>query len=213
MVVRQNQVGFGLTAEEAEHDWYVNRCRESIGDDTKNIYTGRKRELEAWLPCMNTLHISGVGCMVYEGDMLKEERSGRSVRLTRKGYSIYSYMAELFGDGLSYEDIAVCIQDEVSTFFKSVSGEFYALKEYPVVKVAERNVQFNPDVVYTLCNGVLVGDGGDVVGMKIIGDEQYHLLEAASMGNKYDLLVYLCYRLGISFEEGGLGIGKGNKEL
>lgn len=213
MVVKQKQVGFGLTAEEAEQDWYINRCRETLEDDTEKRYTDRRKELGAWIPSIGILHISGVGCLIYKEGQISENRYGHKVRLFRKGYSIYTYMSELFGDRLSYEDIAVCIQDEVSMFFRGISEEFHPLREYPVVKVAERNAQFNPDVVYTLNNGILVGDSGNVIGMKVIGDEQYHLLEIDSMENKYDALMYLCYRLGVSFEEGGLGIGESDKEL
>lgn len=213
MVVKHKQVGFGLTAEEAQRDWYINRCRESLEDDTEKLYAARRNELGAWIPCNGVLHISGVGCLMYQNGLLSESKSGRTVRISRKGYSIYTYLSELFGDRLSYEDIAVCVQDEVSAFFRGISEEFYPLREYPAVKVAERNAQFNPEVVYNLRNGVLVGDGGGVIGMKVMGDEQYHLLEVDSVGNKYDALMYLCYRLGISFGEGGLGIGESDKEL
>jgi len=213
MVLKDKQVGFGLTKEDAENDWYINMCRENIENDTNHRYTARISELSAWLPMSNLLHISGVGCLEYHDGVLLETRSGNSVRVMRKGYSIYSYLTELFGDGLSYEDIAVCVQEPLTRFFRGISEEFYPLREYPSVKVAERNEQFNPEVIYILRNGVTVGSSKDIIGMKLLGDEQYHLLELDLLQNRYDALMYLRYRLGVTLGEGGLGIGEGDKEL
>lgn len=213
MLLKNRQVGFGLTKEDAEKDWYINMCREDIANDTEHWYTDRVAELSAWLPTESLLHISGVGCLEYRKGVLREERSGKSVPVRRKGYSIYSYLTELFGDSLSYEDIAVCIQEPLTKFFRGISEEFHPLREYPFVKVAERNEQFNPEVIYMLRNGVIVGSSKDIIGMKLLGDEQYHLLELDVLQNRYDAMMYLRYRLGITLEEGGLGIGEGDKEL
>lgn len=213
MVFKDRQVGFGLTQEEAEHDWYVNRCRESLANDTKKIYVQRKGAIYAWLPRRDMLHIANVGCLQYTNGYLCEHKTKKRIVLPCRRFAIYTCMAELFGDTVSYEDIAVVIQEELSEFFQGISKTFRRLEEYPIARVSGRDEAFEPYAVYKLRNGVFVGDAGSSIGVKFLGEEQYHILELSEIDDKQDALMYLCYRTGISFTEGGLGFGQSYKRL
>ena len=62
----KHSIGFGLTDNEASADVYVNSCMTSLSNDTKNLFTKRREDIRPWMPKSNMLHLSGIGCLLYD---------------------------------------------------------------------------------------------------------------------------------------------------
>lgn len=207
MIAKGGHIGFGLDAEEAENDWYVNKCKESLALDAERRFTRRLQELKPWLPNEDMLHITGVGCLVYKDGELTETRTSRRVRIGKKEFEMFYYLSKVLGDALSYTDIVVVLQRELNQFFYNISNQFIPIGEYPIVKVAERSDHFNPETIYYTTSGALIGCTGQYVGLKELGDEQYHIAESFGKENMRGILSYIGYRVGVQFSEGGVGLG------
>lgn len=199
MVFLDGQIGFGVTEEEAQNDWYINKCRENLEYDTKNEFKSKRALYKPWFPQKSMLHISTIGCLIYEKGKLWNTKDKSTVTIDATGYNIYYYLSRTFGNRLSYSDIFVVLQKEISKFFRSISLEFIPLIEYPIIKISARGAAFNPEVVYALNSGLFIGYGNQFIGLKFLGEEQYYLVELKDRKDMIGILSYLGYRLGLQF--------------
>ena len=200
------QVGFGNTKEEAEYDLYVNKCRQSLSNDKDKLFTKRREELKPWLPKENMLHITSVGCLVYDNGKLYNSKTGKSVVITQYDKAIYYYVACLLGDDLSYTDITVVLRPEIDKLFSTISDRFRLIKDMPTIKRMSGINGFEPNIVYTLNCGILVGITDDLVGAKVIGDEMFNVVEREGSLATIPLLSYVGYKIGYIFDEEGVRV-------
>jgi len=205
MVLRKNQVGFGVTKVEAEQDWYTNRCKESIENDTEHKYTTVFERLKPWRPASYMFHVANLGCLQYVNGTLKNLRSNTSIPVSAKGLSIYYYIGKMFGDMLEYDEICVVLQKTLNEFFKQISSDFVKLQDYPLIRVAESS-EFKPEAVYTMSSGVTIAYSDNVVGLKKRNSNYFYIVEMQDRRDLCGLIYYLGYRAGISFGTQELGI-------
>lgn len=210
IVSRNNIVGFGISEEDAEYDWYVHQCIREDGACER--FSDRKRELSPWMPMDNLLHISGTGCLKYEYPWLYETKSGRQMLVNRYGFNIYYYMACLFEGSLTYTDICICMKDELSMFFSGISQAFAPLYAYPDILCIDKDNGFRPQVYYNLRDGIVIGVDGYRVGLKYSDSDKYYAVSC-----KEDVVAavyYLAYRAGFVFSEtGDILYGKENRTV
>lgn len=206
-VTGDGEIGFGFTSESAELDLKINQLRHDITKDSEGVYLKRRKELSPWMPTNNILHISGVGCLVYEGLTLTEVKSGRSVTISRKAGLIFYYLGKLFGNLLSYTDIMVVLRPELDRLFQNISTEFTKLENFPYVMLKNAFNGFKPNVTYTLDTGHVIGVDDDMVGIKVLGEDMYHVADIDD-APIITTLAYIGYKLGLIIYEGVLEYGK-----
>ncbi len=197
-------IGFGADREESERDLYYNLCRKDIDNDDIGNFRKRREELHPWNPQKNMLHISGVGCLVYDGYNLLETRSGRSVTIAQHGPSIYYYLACVLEDALSYTDICIVAKREINILFNNIGKDFVMLDDMPDIKVIGESNGFNPEVEYKLRTGYIIGVASDFVGVRRIEDSMFHAVEINKFLPYVNMLYYVGYRMGVVFTSKGV---------
>lgn len=200
MYFQDGQIGFGVTQEEAVSDWYINRCRDNLEYDTENKFKSKREIYKPWFPQSNMLHISTVGCLIYKEGKLWNTKSKQSIAVDTTGYNIYYYLYNIIGNNLSYSDIFVTLHKEISEFFKNISNEFVPLKQYPIIKISERGVNFNPEVIYSLNSEIFIGYDRHYIGLKFLGEDFYYIVELEDKKDTLGILCYLSYRVELQFE-------------
>lgn len=127
-------VGVGRTQEEALASMRFNI--ERSGRITPQR-AERRKEIHAWLPTSNLLHIKGVGAILYENNHFKNLRTGRTVRVKVKPLSHYLCLYSVFDGKLSYEDFTITVAPQVDLFLRNISDKFLSLNDFPYIKPAE----------------------------------------------------------------------------
>lgn len=197
-------LGFGATKEEAQEDVYLNKCVADLRNDDKGLFKERRAQLKPWLPQSNMIHIAGVGCLVYEHGKITNTKTGKIVDVLQYRHSIYQYLINLVGERLSYTDIAIVIRPELDEFFKNISPNFVSIKDMPVIKLLGSINGFEPDVVYILDCDIVVGFTDTMVGIKVVGDELFHVAEIPDGLYMMPLLAYIGCRMGYIFNAEGV---------
>lgn len=206
-VTGAGEIGFGFTVESAKNDLKINQLRHDIAKDEEGRYLTRRRELSPWMPVGNILHISGIGCLVYEGTTLTEVRSGKSVIVSRKEGTLFYYMAKLFGSKLSYTDIMIVLRPELDRLFQNISKDFTKLEDFPYVMLKNVSNGFKPNITYILDTGHIIGIDETMVGIKALGEDMYHVADIDE-APIITTLSYIGYKLGLIIYEGVFEYGK-----
>lgn len=190
-------VGFGTTNEEAKYDAYVNDCRQDLTRDVDGVFKEKRERLSPWLPTNNICHITGVGALYASKGFIMETSTGNKVDIFACQYSIYFYIATLFGDKLTYEEITVVLRPELDKFFTSVIPGTVPIKDWPYIKLENTDNGFNPSVIYNMAGGIIVGIAPNSVGIKRVGDDLYHTVDIPDSVEHIYLLSYIAYKMGI----------------
>ena len=204
--IGNGQVGFGASKEEALQDLNINLCRESIENDTTGEFLERREELFAWLPKPYMLHINGMGCIAYSNGVLTNTKTGKSIKVDQFGNTIYYYIANIFGNEISYTDITVSLQKEFDTLFQAISPEFTRIRDMPYIRLSDEDNGFVPIVTYVTDNNVIIGVADKEIGMKLLGDEMYHTVELDSNNAYVPMLSYIGYKIGVVFSDEGVEV-------
>lgn len=196
--VKQNygSVGFGVSADEAVEDAYINACSVSLSNDTKGIFTKRRNEIHPWMPTPHMLHLSGIGCLVYENATIRETKSGNEVIVAAADNSMFYYLAELFGTTLSYTDVVCVLRNEIDTFFTNISKDFVPISAMPIIQVQTETDDFALEVVYKTSADMMIGCTDSVIGIKFLGEDVYYTCPIESSKQQIGALHRLLYRTG-----------------
>lgn len=189
-------IGFGLSKEEAENDAYINSCIIGLSNDKEQRFIKRREELHPWMPLPNVLHISGVGCLVYENRKIKETASGKTIVVAATGNAIFQYIALLFGRKLSYTDIVCVLREELDTFFLNISNEFVPIRDMPIIQTQRESADFIPTVLYRTNAGFIIGCVDNYIGIKYIGEDCFYVMSVSKVSEQVDALYRLLYRTG-----------------
>ena len=198
-VTRNNMIGFGSTKEEAENDWYNNNCRQSLSNDVNGIFTNDRDKLSPWLPKDNMLHISTVGCLMYDknSNTITECVTNKSMQVISKGPTVFYYLAHLFGSKLSYTDITVVCREEIDQFFANISSEFTPIKDIPFIKPVNGDYAFDPDIVYSTDAGIVLGVSDSMIGIKDISEAEFFSVDIENGRYIVELFSYIGYYMDV----------------
>ena len=127
--------GFGPTPEEALQAMHFKLERRGRLTPEREE---RRKELHAWLPRKNMLHIQGVGAVIYEDGWLYNLRTDKRKRMRNTPLSQYRYLYNILDGEISYEDFTLTIGPEVNQFVKNISETFLTLNDFPYIQPAER---------------------------------------------------------------------------
>ena len=205
-VTNGDTIGFGETNELAEEDLYINACRKDIANDTKQVFVSRREELMPWRPKANMLHLNGCGCLVYENNRLTNTKTDKSITIRSSKDNIFYYIAELFGNSLSYEDIVIVLQKDFDDFFRAVIPGVRLIRDMPIIRVADSSLGFRPECTYTFGTGVIIGIASDMVGVKRMGDDMFYILDQSDYSSTITDCAYICYKLGVLFTKEGVSL-------
>lgn len=196
MKMSYDSVGYGITESEAAEDAYINSCTRSLSNDTEMRFKDRRDELHPWMPLPNMLHISGVGCLVYENKQIRETASGNRVAVASTGGSIFRYLANLFGRKLSYTDIVCVLREEIDTFFLNISKEFIPIKDMQIISTQSESYNFAPKALYKTNSNFIIGCDVGYVGIRYQGESNYYVCSVTSQVEQINALYRLLYRTG-----------------
>lgn len=201
MIIKEGISGFGQTEDEANEDALINRLRRESKSQLEEPYLSRKEELYPWFPLSNMLHISGVGCLIYENNTIWNTRNNKSVVINESPYFMCEALQALVGADLSYTDVVLVLEKELGVFFTRASSKILPIEEYPSITVLESINGFEPNIIYSLNDGdVLVGVSATAVGLKEFGDEKYYVVPLECKDDLVGLVSYLAYRVGTELE-------------
>lgn len=196
---RYNSIGFGISPEEALEDAYINACSANIASDTTGVFNRRRSEIHPWMPTKYMLHLSDIGCLVYENARIREVKSGKEVIMAATDNSMFYYLAELFENRLSYTDIVCVLREEIDTFFTNISKDFIPIKNMPIIQVQTENDEFALDVIYRTSLDFTIGCTEDMIGIKYVGEDVYYTCPIVSPKQQIGALHRLLYRTGFAF--------------
>lgn len=195
VVDRETRIaGLGLTQEEAMNsmNFYVERSGKL--SPAREL---RRKEIHAWLPSHDLLHVKGVGAIQYKDNCFVNLRTGRTVRVAIKPLSHYLCLYNAFDGKLSFEDFTLTLAQEVNAFLEGISKTFLTLNDFPYIKPVETlsikhyHATVIPElsVVETTNDTIVIIDGGVAKEVdKTAGISSDCLLAYlfASMGYLYD---------------------------
>lgn len=196
MKLEKGQVGFGINESDARQDLLFNLCKQNIMEDKSGRFIKRRKELHPWLPKRNMLHLTGVGCLLYDRYSLTNTVTHKTIPVHCYDKTIYYYLAELFGEFLTYTDIAIVLQPELNEFFKNISCRFIELNQYPYIEVTDRSSGFSPNTVYTIQNDIIVATSTTTLGVKLYGSDYYYVVPYESDMDIMSMISYVGYRIG-----------------
>lgn len=199
----KRSIGFGVSMNEALEDAYVNSCIGDISMDTKGIFIKRREQICPWMPKSNMLHLSGIGCLVYDKGKITETRTGKQVLVAATRDSVFYYLSTLFGDRLSYSDIVCVLRNELDTFFTNISKEFIPITDLPLIQVQQED-SFRPVSVYYTTFNFMIGYSDDAVGVRWTGDDCYYTINVDDSTQQLPALYRLLYRGGYTIVDGDL---------
>lgn len=179
---------------------YDNLCKRDKEYDTKHLYTVRREKLNPWFPLDNILHISGVGMFECAGNVVKFSNMNRqegTVELDHDPYAIARLAIELTDGQLSYQDIMICLNKELSVLFNSSTGRFEKLDEYPDINVE----RVYPAVIYEGDGFYFFSESGKV-GFKTLGMLEFVTAELPRNSNPISMLSICASYLGYNFTRG-----------
>lgn len=203
---RGASVGFGVSAEEAIRDTYINSCTQSLCNDVNNEFTARRKLLSPWMPSANMLHISGVGCLIYKDMMITEVASGNQVYVAATNNSIFYYLSVLFNTKLSYTDIVCVLREELDIFFQNISDSFVPIGDIPPIQVLKESQDFKPNVVYNTDSNFMIGCADGAIGIKHLGEDCFYVCRIKDKTEQLPALHYLLYRTGYVISADGSSI-------
>lgn len=209
MVILTNNkaVGFGNTNIEAKKDLLLNT--QKITQELTLEQINRREELSAWLPDNNILHIDGVCCIEYNANTKEFVNKLNGKTVTANKYdNVYSYLAKLVGNKLTYEDISVVIQKELDEYFSTNLYNHTYIANMPVIKLSSTYSEFNPYAVYVMDNGMMIGIADTTVGIKFTKNVYYHVVECDNIEDGRSLLSYIGYKLGCILVDGVVVYGE-----
>ena len=209
----KGEIGFGIDNEDAQCDLRVNICKRNIQNDETGEFLQRRKKLNPWMPKPNMLHITGIGCLIYENGSLRNTKNSSAVFVREYGPSIYYYLARTLGCSVTYSDIVVVLRPELNTLFGNISTEFMRIEDMPYIKVIDEFNGFKPTTVYKLISGINIGISNDFVGIKRAGDKMYYAVEFNENISLPAILSYVGYRMGIMSVERNLTDGKESKVM
>lgn len=196
MSTSKTAVGFGETKEEADRDLLVNELKNGTLNQLTPEFVERRKVLSPWMPKENMLHISSVGCLVYDGQNIIEQKSGRSRSVINTDFGIYDYLSNLVGGLLTYEDITVVLRQEINKFFGNISKSFIRIEDMPIVRLLNASTGFIPNTIYNTDCSLLIGvQAGQTLGMKYIGSDYFYCIDIENTPKYIPLIPYLGYRL------------------
>lgn len=193
---KQTAIGFGISRAEAKEDLYNNACMVTLANDTKGVFAKRREELHPWMPLPNMLHISGVGCLLYEDMKITETSTNKTIVVAATGASIFRYLSVLFEDKLSYTDIICVLREEIDTFFLNISEEFTPISSLQVIQVQKESDDFIPSAIYSTSYNFVIGCVEDAIGIKYSGEDCYYVAQVNKSSEQIDSLYRLLYRTG-----------------
>lgn len=196
MKMAYDSVGYGITEEEATEDAYINSCTRSLNNDVEMRFKNRREELHPWMPLPNMLHISSVGCLVYENKQILETASGNRLVVASTGGSIFRYLANLFGRRLTYTDIVCVLREEIDTFFLNISKEFTPIKDMQIISTQSESYNFSPRALYKTNSNFTIGCDVGYVGIRYQGETNYYVCGVESQAEQINALYRLLYRTG-----------------
>lgn len=135
LVDRETRItGIGRTPEEAlaSMNFYIERSGRL---STERIQ--RRKEIHAWLPRPNLLHVKNVCAIQYDGTYFINLKTGRKVHVKVKPLAHYLCLYSAFDGELSFEDFTLTIAPEVNKFLSNISSKFLSLNDFPYVKPVE----------------------------------------------------------------------------
>lgn len=192
----KTSVGFGISSDEANEDAYINACTISLANDVENKFRKRREELHPWMPLPNVLHISGIGCLVYENKKITETASGTTVIVASTGISVFQYLSILFERRLKYTDIVCTVRAEFDTFFTNISDEFMTIKDMPLIQTQRESADFEPRVLYGTDSGITIGCTDGYAGIKYSGEDCYYVCPINKVSDQMHAIHRLLYRTG-----------------
>jgi hypothetical protein len=194
-------VGYGVTEEEAMYDLKINQCKIDISNDESGSFMARRDILQPWLPKDNMLHITGKGCLHFKDNRIVNTKTGKGVECRRPYKPIFYYLAELFDSSMTYEDFVVVCRREIDEFFSNISLDILTIENMEPLKRLGAYTGFDPSVVYTLSNNLMLARTKSAIGLKSYGEELFLVQEGT---NSLEALPYIGYRLGYHVMEGGI---------
>ncbi len=201
---KYNSIGFGVSVDEALEDAYINACSVSLSNDVNGLFTKRRKEIHPWMPTPHMLHLSGIGCLVYDSATIKEMNSGNEVIVAATNNSIFYYLAELFGNVLSYTDIICVLREELDIFFTNISTDFIPISAMPVIQVQSETDDFSLDVLYKTSLDFMIGCTESMIGVKYLGEDVYYTCPIESTLQQIGALHRLLYRTGFVYSNNEL---------
>ena len=199
VTVENGFVGFGLSRELAVEDSKWNQLRQaSVEVDDK--YKERRKQLHPWLPRPNMLHITGVGCIMTDGQQIWDAANSSKKMLCWK-YSIFYILQSLFPGKLSFEDICFTIREELDTLFSNVSADVVLIKDMPPIRLGDKRNDFTPYVKYFMDDGIVIAFGEKEVGVKRIYEPMYHTVDLPEQDSIVDIVAYIACRMRILFND------------
>lgn len=196
--IRQSygSIGFGVSEEEALEDAYINACSVSLSNDLKEMFKKRRESINPWMPTSNMLHLSGIGCLVYSDNVIKEISSGNEIEIDETNNMIFYYLSMLFGDRLSYTDIICVLREEIDIFFTRIKSSFIPIRDMPMIQVTNETNDFYLDVMYRTSEDFIIGCTETMIGIKFLGEDAYYTCPINSISQQKGALYRLLYRTG-----------------
>lgn len=145
MYMQDNIVGIGFTPAARKRDWQIKK--DSTLDNLPMEYRSKFLRFRPWSPVADMLHISYVGCLMYNKPMLTNTANGKSVLVNKYGKSMYYYIMKLYGSALSYEDIVVVLRKQLDSFFTGITKAIAPLSQYETIQLCT-DEELNAGVVY-----------------------------------------------------------------
>lgn len=192
----KRSIGFGTSMIEATDDAYVNSCINDLSMDTNGLFIKRREEICPWMPKSNMLHLSGIGCLVYDKGYITETKTNKKVLVAATGDSIFYYLNELFGAQLSYSDIICTLREEIDTFFKNISKDFVSIADMPIIQVQQESASFQPLAIYTTKFDFVIGCSEQLIGVKWFGDDCYYTVSIDDSTQQITALYRILARCG-----------------
>ena len=135
VVDRETKIpGFGRTPDEAFASMQFNLERSGRLSDH---HIQKRKEMHAWLPKPNLLHVTGVGAIVYEKGFLRNLVTGRKVKLLMKPFAHYLCVFSAFDGLISFEDFTLVIAPEVNRFLSNISDKYLTINDFPYINPAD----------------------------------------------------------------------------
>ncbi|MBQ2885929.1 MAG: hypothetical protein IJE43_19560 [Alphaproteobacteria bacterium] len=193
MIVRDNIIGFGISQEDMEFDWQVNKYKKE--DNLPLEHIRAKTYINPWFPTENMLHLKDIDCLRVDLPWFISQKTGNRVVINKYGRVIYYYLMNTVGLAIDYFQINVILGDAFNTLFKRVHNSFNNLEDYNSIFVGTKDY-FNNYTVY-------VFEGYDVLVSKEYVGLRLHTTDLCYILNRQDDLqadiCYLAYRAGVEF--------------
>lgn len=186
-------VGYGETSQEAETSCLVSNILVNCNSISKfDSLVKRFKELSPWLLTDNSLHISDVGYVSFDGTSVNI--NGDSILPIGKPFQV---LYNIFSKHASILDLALC-QVEINQFFNKNNITKLDLSKYSPISYEIVDLQEDIDIkAYIMTDKYSFIDyDSDKVGVKLNSDDYYWTCSYDSSSSFLDSIFYIAYSKG-----------------